>query len=123
MKYFKTVRQLYADCRALIFPGEEDFGIVPLEAQASGKPVIAYGKGGALETIISMDDSKAPTGVLFQQQTTLDLQRAIDRFEKNKKLFTPQNCRQNAERFAKTRYQSEMTQFIQSIMDKAGRFE
>ncbi|MCD6174188.1 MAG: glycosyltransferase [Planctomycetes bacterium] len=111
------VEHLYAGCRALIFPGEEDFGIVPLEAQACGKPVIAYGKGGALETVIGLDDpDTAPTGVFFHHQTATDLQAAIDCFEDNTAVFIPQNCRQNSERFNQTRYKSEMTEFIQNIM-------
>jgi glycosyltransferase involved in cell wall biosynthesis len=111
------VECLYAGCRALIFPGAEDFGIVPLEAQASGKPVIAYGRGGALETVIGMDDSDtAPTGIFFHHQTIADLQAAIDRFEESEALFTPQNCRRNAERFNCSRFKSEMTAFIQNII-------
>jgi glycosyltransferase involved in cell wall biosynthesis len=111
------VERLYAGCRALIFPGEEDFGIVPLEAQASGKPVIAYGKGGALETVVGMGEPDAiPTGVFFRQQTAADLRAAIDRFEESEALFTPQNCRRNAERFNCSRFKSEMTAFIQNII-------
>ncbi len=111
----QTVEQLYAECKALIFPGEEDFGIVPLEAQACGKPVIAYGKGGALETVVGMDELN-PTGVFFKNQTVAGLQSAVDFFEGSETLFIPQNCRQNAERFGRTRYKSEMTEFVQSIM-------
>lgn len=119
------VEQLYADCKALIFPGEEDFGIVPLEAQACGKPVIAYGKGGCLETVIGLEDTDfEPTGVFFEHQTVAELQVAIDCFEDNKAAFAPQNCRQNAERFNRTRYKSEMTEFIQqNIMGQADRSE
>jgi glycosyltransferase involved in cell wall biosynthesis len=70
----QKVQQLYAGCKALIFPGEEDFGIVPLEVQACGKPVIAYGKGGALETVVGIDSTDPdPTGVFFGQQTIKDL--------------------------------------------------
>ena len=71
----ERVRELYRQCRAVLFPGEEDFGIVPLEAMASGKPVIAYGKGGVLETVIPLnpvvpiDGAASPTGVFFYEQT------------------------------------------------------
>ncbi|MEN8126927.1 MAG: glycosyltransferase [Planctomycetota bacterium] len=120
----QTVEQLYGGCKALVFPGEEDFGIVPLEAQACGKPVIAYDKGGALETVVGLDDSDAaPTGVFFKQQTVADLQAAISRFEGRESAFIPQNCRQNAERFNRTRYTTEMTAFIQEIMAQSDRFE
>jgi glycosyltransferase involved in cell wall biosynthesis len=67
----------YARCRALIFPGEEDFGITPLEAMASGKPVIAYGKGGALETVL-----EGKTGIFFPEPTEGSLMQALERFEK-----------------------------------------
>ena len=73
---FETLTGHMARCRALVFPGEEDFGIVPVEVMASGRPVIAYGRGGALDTVI---DGK--TGILFDRQTVEDLNGAIDRFE------------------------------------------
>ena len=73
---FDVLKHHLARCRALIFPGEEDFGIVPVEAMASGRPVIAYARGGALDTVI---DGK--TGILFPEQTVGGLNRAIDRFE------------------------------------------
>lgn len=65
-----------ARCRALVFPGEEDFGIVPVEAMASGRPVIAYGRGGALETVIDGE-----TGLLFWDGTVEGLIAAVERFE------------------------------------------
>jgi len=68
--------EYYATCKGLIFPGEEDFGITPLEAMASGKPVIAYGKGGALETVI---DGK--TGILFHDQIEHALLHAVEMAE------------------------------------------
>ena len=118
-----TVEQLYADCKALIFPGQEDFGIVPLEAQASGKPVIAYRGGGALETVI--DSSRPqPTGLFFDQQTTPSLIDAVRRFESCCDLFDPQNCRQNAERFGVERFQKEMVEQISEAtasLAEAGR--
>ena len=72
----EVIKDYYAKCRAFVFPGEEDFGITPLEAQASGRPVIAYGKGGALETVI---DEK--TGIFFKEQTKESLKDAILKFE------------------------------------------
>jgi glycosyltransferase involved in cell wall biosynthesis len=69
----EEIRDLYRACRLLIFPGEEDFGIVPLEAQACGRPVVAYGRGGALETIV-----EGQTGVFFHAQTEAGLQAAIE---------------------------------------------
>ena len=71
-----TLRQLYARCKALIFPGEEDFGLTPIEAQAAGRPVIAYGKGGTLETIVA-----GITGEFFFEQTAESLAATLSRFD------------------------------------------
>lgn len=73
----EVIREYYQNCRALIFPGEEDFGITPLEAQASGRPVIAYGKGGALETVREYE-----TGLFFSEQTVTSLIGAVRSFER-----------------------------------------
>ena len=85
------LKAYYQNCRALLFPGEEDFGIVPLEAMASGRPVIAYGSGGALDTVIEQK-----TGVFFQYQTVEDLTNAINRFEMVEHGFDPQTLRRHA---------------------------
>jgi glycosyltransferase involved in cell wall biosynthesis len=89
-----VVADYYSKCRALIFPGEEDFGIVPLEAMASGRPVIAYGRGGALETIVSYDQidqggDKAPTGLFFHEQGVDSIIDAVEQFNKIEKDFDP----------------------------------
>jgi len=97
--------------KAFVFAAEEDFGIIPVEAQACGTPVIAYGKGGALETIIS-DFEKKPTGIHFQEQTKESLIEAINIFEKNICLFTPLACRKNAEKFSRDRFNIEMKKYI-----------
>ncbi len=74
---FDVLKHHYAHCKALVFPGEEDFGIVPVEAMASGRPVIAFGRGGATETVVANK-----TGVFFQTQTTEELMDAVDRMER-----------------------------------------
>ncbi len=103
----------YANCKALIFPGEEDFGIVPVEAQSYGRPVIAYSKGGALETVIPLRDNKdAPTGVFFDEQNTNSLNEAIGIFEKNIDLFEVQKIKQNAVRFARERFKHEIKDYV-----------
>jgi glycosyltransferase involved in cell wall biosynthesis len=93
--------ELFAGARALLFPGEEDFGIVPVEAQAAGVPVIAYGVGGALETVLD-----GTTGVLFAEQTGASLADAIGRFERTP--LSERAIRENAARFGRERYFSEM---------------
>lgn len=85
--------------RAYILAAEEDFGIAPLEAQACGTPVIAFGKGAALETIRGLDDQH-PTGVFFPEQTAQSIQTAITRFEQESARILPAACRENASRFA-----------------------
>ena len=100
------VRDHYRRCRALIFPGEEDFGIVPLEAHACGSPVIAYAKGGVLETTVP-----SKTAIHFHKQTTKDLMAAIREFETCS--FSSTEVRTHACRFAKTRFQQEMQAYIE----------
>ena len=90
--------------RAFLFAAEEDFGISPLEAQACGAPVIAYARGGALETIRGLD-SPEPTGVFFEEQTVDSLVDAVRRFEGRERI-APAACRTNAERFAAERFVS-----------------
>jgi glycosyltransferase involved in cell wall biosynthesis len=109
--------RLYASCRALIFPGEEDFGIIPLEAQACGRPVIAYRRGGSLETVIGYEgngsrDPEACTGLLFPAQTVQALVQAVQLFESVEGRFDPAFIRAHAERFDKARFKAEMQAFV-----------
>ena len=94
----EVVREL-AGARALLFAAEEDFGIAPLEAQAAGTPVIAYGKGGVLETIRGLD-SAAPTGVFFAAQTPQSIVEALATFDSQAHRISADACRANARRFA-----------------------
>lgn len=114
-----SVVEYMRNCRALIFPGEEDFGIVPLEAQASGKPVIAFGKGGALETVIGFDETKNgqsdATGIFFYEQSAEALCEAVSLFEKSNDRFSAQNCRANALRFDRSLYKSAMKDYITEV--------
>lgn len=98
---------LYQHCRAFVFPGLEDFGIAPLEAQAAGRPVIAFGGGGALDTIIDGE-----TGALFGEQTVESLIAAVHRCEAAQ--FSPAACRRNAERFSLDRFQRELMNFVET---------
>lgn len=92
-------------CRAFIFPGEEDFGIAPIEAMASGRPVIAYARGGALETVVD-----GVTGLFFKKQTINDLIDAIHRFEKIE--FNRHAIRRHAQQFDKEIFQEKIRSFI-----------
>lgn len=105
--------------RAFIFPSEEDFGIVPVEAQASGTPVIAFGSGGALETVVGLDANspEPPTGVFFEQQTPESLRDAVHRFEANQHRFSARACSEHAAAFGvsafKRRLQEEVGRALQ----------
>jgi len=104
---FEVLREHYARCRALLFPGEEDFGIVPVEAMASGRPVIGYGRGGLCDTVI---DGK--TGILFEKQTTESLIDAIKHFERIETGFDPKTIRDHAATFNKIRFRLSISQII-----------
>lgn len=96
----------YQNCRAVIFPQEEDFGLVPLEAQACGKPVIAYRGGGATETVI-----EGKTGLFFNRQNEESLIEAVNKFQNYQ--FKAEDCQANARRFGKDRFIKEFKQFIE----------
>lgn len=97
--------------KAFIFAAEEDFGILPVEAQAAGTPVIAFGRGGTTETVINFDCPK-PTGVFFAEQTTQSIINAIEVFEINKNRFLTENCVANAARFNIQQFSDTMTNFV-----------
>lgn len=101
----KATSEYYANCEALIFPSEEDFGIIPLEAMASGRPVIAYRNGGALETI-----SENITGLFFEEQTPESIIEAVKRFDASN--FSPLQIRAYTERFNKNIFQTNIKAFI-----------
>lgn len=113
---FEVLKEKMQKAKAFVFAAEEDFGIVPVEAQACGTPVIAYGKGGALETVINYDKEN-PTGIFFKEQTADSIVNAVKIFEKNIKLFKPVNCRKNAERFSEARFRNEFKQFIENKIE------
>jgi len=125
-----ALRAAYAGCRAFVFTAEEDFGITPVEAQASGRPVIALGRGGALETVVphpgfpSRDASPAgggaPTGVLFPDQTADSLVEAVRFFEAHEGDFDPAATRAAVERFDRPRYLAEFRDWVERNRD-AGR--
>jgi glycosyltransferase involved in cell wall biosynthesis len=101
-----VLRRYYRRAKALIFPGEEDFGIVPLEMQACGGFVIAYAKGGAMETVV-----EGNTGTFFERPDEQSLLDAVLRFEKMS--LSGKDARQNALKFGRERFKSEMKSMIE----------
>ncbi|MEI5996684.1 glycosyltransferase family 4 protein [Paraburkholderia bengalensis] len=101
--------------RAFVFAAEEDFGISVVEAQACGTPVVAFGRGGALESVLGLPRER-PTGVFFEEQTTESLLEALQRFEQYPGLFDARQCRKNAERFSSERFKAALTSFIDARM-------
>lgn len=106
------MKSLMANAKAFVFAANEDFGIIPLEAQACGTPVIAYGKGGALETVVH-----GKTGVHFNEQTQESLIDAIRSFEDDF-IFDPFVIRQHAEKFSKERFINEFSSFVEGELEK-----
>ena len=112
-----------ASARALLFCGEEDFGITPVEAQAAGTPVIAFGKGGALETVTAPSgwDYSNATGLLFEEQNPKSLAEVIRFFETASHRFLPAALAENARRFDLSRYVREMKEFLGEKWDEHSR--
>ncbi|MEO8626536.1 MAG: glycosyltransferase family 4 protein [Betaproteobacteria bacterium] len=108
---FDVLRDHMQRAKAFVFAAEEDFGIAPVEAQACGTPVIAFGKGGVLETVRGADQS-APTGIFFAAQTTDAIIRAVEDFEASPDRFTPAACHANAQRFSPERFRSQLSAFL-----------
>lgn len=106
------VPALLGSCRALLFPGEEDFGIIPVEAMAAGRPVIAYARGGALETVLDGE-----TGLFFTEQTPEALAAALDAFEQREGAFDPGRIAAHAVRFDEARFCREFTAEAETLLE------
>jgi glycosyltransferase involved in cell wall biosynthesis len=102
---FEALHRHMGSAKALIFAAEEDFGITPVEAQACGTPVIAFGGGGALETVRDLDQAR-PTGLFFDAQTPGAIAAAVGRFEREGSLILPENCRAHALDFTSERFRA-----------------
>lgn len=111
----------YSRCRALLFAADEDFGMVPLEAQSCGRPVIAYGHGGSLETVRGAQGESRPTGLFFPEQTAESLAEAILQFESRESSFCPADAQAHAATFATPIFLDAMREQILRVMPAAGQ--
>ncbi|MGG0237419.1 glycosyltransferase family 4 protein [Bacillus rhizoplanae] len=109
---FEVLKDHMQRAKGFVFAAEEDFGITPVEAQACGTPVIAYGKGGATETVLDLSHEK-PTGLFFKEQTIESIVKAVDEFERNHDQFSSSNCRENSIRFSPERFKEELKNMVE----------
>jgi glycosyltransferase involved in cell wall biosynthesis len=110
-----VLRDYLRQARAFVFAAEEDFGIAPVEALACGTPVIAYGKGGVLETVDG-PSHPSPTGMFFYQQTAAAIQEAVEQFESEEQRFSPVACRESALRFGIDRFSERSREYLDSAL-------
>ena len=115
---FGVLKDHMQRARAFVYAAEEDFGIIPLEAQACGTPVIAFGKGALLETIRDLASHEEPTGVFFKSQTVESIKETVEYFEKNMEGITPEACRKNAERFAPEVFRENFSRFVENEYER-----
>ena len=107
---FEVLKDKMQHVESFVFAAEEDFGITPVEAQACGTPVIAYGRGGALETV-----KDGETGCFFNEQTVESIVKAVQTFDA-RQAITPAACRENAERFSIMRFRKQMKDYIDASL-------
>ncbi len=127
----EVLREAYATCRAVVFPSQEDFGIVPLEANAAERPVIAFGQGGSLETVVpanahtapqtlSQGLATSPTGVFFFQPSATALADAVRFFEAHEAVFDPAALRQHALQFDRQHFKQRIRHFLDAAWSSHG---
>jgi glycosyltransferase involved in cell wall biosynthesis len=117
----EEIRHHLRRARALLFPGHEDFGIAPLEAHACGTPVIAFGQGGATETVLPATAAQSGTGLWFAEQNVASLCDAIRTLESHSDWFDPQLARQQAKRFSLGRFEREIVDYVEAVAGKGLR--
>lgn len=115
----EEIREHLRRCRALLFPGHEDFGIVPVEAQACGAPVIAYGQGGATETVLPATESELGTGRFFAEQSAAGLAQAMQWLEAHPQQVSSELARQNALRFTAASYEESLLGYLRRVAGEA----
>ena len=115
---FEELRDHMQRAKAFIFAAEEDFGITPIEAQACGTPVIAFGRGAVLETIRGLESSN-PTGVFFYEQTSQAIIEGVQSFELNQLYIDAHSCRKNALRFSPEKFRSNFKDFVDNLVSEA----
>lgn len=106
-----AMRDYLKRAKAFVFAAKEDFGIAPVEAMACGTPVIAFGEGGALDSVVGLGE-KAPTGVLFPRQSVASIVDAVETFEANKAKITPKACRERAQYFSHANFKKRIGDFV-----------
>ena len=119
----EEIRHHLRRARALLFPGHEDFGIVPLEAHACGTPVIAFGQGGATETVLPASATRSGTGLWFAEQTVASLCGAISTLESHPDWFDPELARQQAERFSLERFERDLVDYVEEVGCRARQIQ
>lgn len=116
---YSVLRNHMQRAKAFVFAAEEDFGITPVESQACGTPVIAFGKGGALETVRGLDTvGSVPTGVFFNEQSVASIVDAVQRFELSQPQFVSAAIRQHAEQFSVANFRKHYTHFVDNAWDR-----
>ena len=108
----EVLKKFMQRAKAFVFAGEEDFGIILVEAQACGTPVIAYGKGGTIDTISPIGGDVEPTGIFFKEQTKEAIINAVTYFEKNRNIIDPKSCRKKAELFSSTKFRERFVSLV-----------
>jgi glycosyltransferase involved in cell wall biosynthesis len=112
----EVIRDHLRRCRALLFPGEEDFGIVPVEAMACGTPVVAFGRGGVTETVIPLGGRREPTGLFFEEQSPAALAEAVCSLEAHLGDLSASAARRQAQRFGRQRFADDLFAYLDGVL-------